>query len=69
MAPEIHAVFKDPSVSYNPFEADIFALGVIFFCLVFGKLPFEYATPQNPIYSLITKNEMEEFWKTHNSQV
>ena len=53
MAPEIHSLLKDPSKPYDTYNADIFALGVTLFALVFGRLPFEFATSDNPNYSHI----------------
>ena len=40
MAPEIQSLVQEPSKPYDPFKADIFALGIILFSLVLGKLPF-----------------------------
>jgi hypothetical protein len=42
-------------------------LGVIFFALVFGHLPFEYALPTNPLFKYIIANEFPAFWTHHNS--
>lgn len=39
MAPETLKDNKDKS-GFNPFQADIFSLGVTFYCLVYGKVPF-----------------------------
>jgi hypothetical protein len=36
-------------------KCDIFALGVIMFALVLGRLPFEYSTKDNKIYKLIAE--------------
>ena len=44
MAPEIHAVLKQEAQPYDARKSDVFALGVVMFCLVLGRLPFEYAT-------------------------
>ena len=53
MAPEIHAVRRDPSKQYDAPKTDIFALGVIAFTLVFGRFPFEHATVQDRLYRLV----------------
>lgn len=42
MAPEIHSNLDSPQL-YDARKSDIFALGVLLFALVLGKLPFEYA--------------------------
>lgn len=36
-------------------KCDIFALGVIMFALVLGRLPFEYSTKDNKIYKFIAE--------------
>lgn len=46
MAPEIHQIAINNQSSealYDMYKCDIFALGVILFTLVMGRLPFEYA--------------------------
>jgi len=48
------------------YKADIFSLGIILFTLVMGRLPFEFAIPENVHYSLISKGDFEQFWKLHN---
>lgn len=47
------------------YKADIFALGVILFTLVLGRLPFEYATPDNSHYGRISTENFSDFWKMH----
>jgi serine/threonine protein kinase len=44
MAPEIHTVFEEGSNGYDGRPADVFALGVLLFSMLFRKLPFEFAT-------------------------
>ena len=67
MAPEIHAVRRDPSKGYDAPKTDIFALGVIIFTLVFGRFPFEYATEKDRLYKLIKEKSFELFWTEHKS--
>jgi SNF-related kinase/serine kinase len=52
---------------YNMYKADIFALGVLIFTLVLGRLPFEYAIPTNKHYSLLHTQNYHDFWKMHQS--
>lgn len=47
------------------YKTDIFALGVIFFTLVMGRLPFEFATSDNPYYRCISEGRHEDFWRMH----
>ncbi|KAK9337070.1 kinase-like domain-containing protein [Lipomyces starkeyi] len=42
MAPELNAV---PRVDYSGRAADIWPMGVMLYCLVFGRLPFPYVNP------------------------
>lgn len=44
MAPEIHAVLGQREKMYDARKSDVFALGVVLFGMVMGKLPFERAT-------------------------
>lgn len=67
MAPEILE-----GKPYKGNTTDIFALGVILFCMVTGVMPFfQKATKEDPLYSLIFKNDEKAYWetlhKTHQS--
>ena len=69
MSPEIHSLIKDPSKPYDVFKADIFALAVTLFALVFSRLPFEYATLDNLNYSYIASGKSELFWQVHQEAI
>jgi serine/threonine protein kinase len=69
MAPEIHASREDPNNYYDPKAADVFALGVVLFALVLGRLPFEFALPSDKLYSHIAEGRMKEFWAAHAAAV
>lgn len=56
MAPEIWLG------SYDPTEADLFALGVIFFYMYAGFYPFRIAHPHDPKYLLLAQGKQDEFW-------
>lgn len=40
MAPEIHEALQDHEKYYDARACDVFALGVILFAMVLGRLPF-----------------------------
>ncbi len=69
MAPEIHNIVTDPEAQYDATKADTFALGVILFALVFGKLPFEFGNRSNKIYETIASKEYDKFWITHQNDI
>lgn len=43
----------------------MFALGVVLFALVLGRLPFEFALKDDRHYSLIAESKTEEFKTAH----
>jgi serine/threonine protein kinase len=59
MAPEIHICREDPTLTYDGKAADVFALGVVLFALVLGRLPFEFALPTDKLYSLVSEGKWE----------
>ena len=47
--------------SYDPFQADLFALGVTLFAMVSGYIPFSTARTDDPMYRLIAKKDLLGF--------
>jgi serine/threonine protein kinase len=64
MAPEIHICRQNPT-PYNPLCSDIFALGVILFAVMLGRLPFELAVLENKVFNLLKEGKIAEFWAFH----
>ena len=52
--------------SYYGISNDIFAIGVIMFILVTGKMPFKIAIKDDIHYNLIINNQIEKFWECKN---
>lgn len=67
MAPEIHACKEDASKHYDPKAADMFALGVVLFAIVLGRLPFEFALPSDKLYSHLAESRNKDFWSAHSA--
>mmetsp|Transcript_17832 Transcript_17832/g.20341 ORF Transcript_17832/g.20341 Transcript_17832/m.20341 type:complete len:310 (-) Transcript_17832:218-1147(-) len=51
--------------AYDPYQADLFALGMTLFIMVTEKMPFLAAKVSDPIYKLIIDNNWEGFWEAH----
>lgn len=49
---------------YNGVKADLYALGITLFIMIFGCRPFQKAEMSNPLFSLLLENPAK-FWKTH----
>jgi len=60
MAPEI---LEDKP--FNGAKVDIFALGVLLFCLYSSKLPFIAAKVNDPWFKHIKNQDFETFWELH----
>jgi serine/threonine protein kinase len=56
LAPEILKKF-----AYDGHQADVFALGIVLFCIVYGVQPFKKAAISDPRYKALAKNP-SEFW-------
>lgn len=67
MAPEVHEVLTGGE-PYLGKPADVFSLGVLFFGVVFRKLPFEMALANNRLFSLLS-NCPSSFWASHAASV
>lgn len=65
MAPEIHACREDSSLNYDGKAADMFALGVVLFALVLGRLPFEFGLRSDRLYAMLAEGKTKEFWAAH----
>jgi serine/threonine protein kinase len=59
----------DSSRNYDPKAADVFALGVVLFALVLGRLPFEFAVPEDKIYGMLSSGRAGEFWGVHEASL
>ncbi len=62
MAPEIHACKNDSTLRYDGKSTDVFALGVILFAMVMGRLPFEFAVREDRYYKLLLEESDAGFW-------
>jgi serine/threonine protein kinase len=59
MAPEILA-----RTAANGMVADVFSLGVIFFCCITNKYPFNLARPSDKRYKMIMDKDYKAFWES-----
>ena len=60
MAPELHMRYP-----YSPQGADLFAMGVVIFVMVTGRMPFVKASFDDPHYHKIATMDYAAFWKSH----
>lgn len=47
------------------YKCDIFALGVVLFALLIGRMPFYNATKNDPFYKYIIESDYKQFWEIH----
>ena len=50
-------------------SADVFALGVILFSMIFGQKPFYEASLNDKHYNYIAENQCDEFWNIHQKSM
>lgn len=50
---------------FNPKKADLFAAGIILFCMIAGSMPFNEAAPEDRLYKKLIQGNAEEFWSFH----
>jgi len=62
MAPEILYCAKNRKKEYDAAKADIFALGVVLFSLVFEQYPFERALSSDTNFKYLKKKQFGTFW-------
>ena len=60
LSPEMHL-----RLPYSTQMADLFALGIIIFGMVAGRMPFGEAKHSDRIYRLIQLNDQATFWRAH----
>ena len=58
MAPELNE-----KKVYDGRQVDMFALGVILFIIVRGKLPFKQAVSDDSYYSLLLAGKFDKYWQ------
>ena len=62
--PEIHE-----GRIYSGEQADLFATGVILFCMVTGHMPFVQADQHDRYYLHFYKKDMQSFWQLHERKM
>lgn len=50
---------------YNAQKADLYALGVILFIIVFGTFPLDEAKENDSYFKAMNQNNWDTFWRTH----
>lgn len=63
-APEIERCSKENTL-YDGEKVDVFALGVLLFCLIFQTRPFELADKNDKRYSRIISGRTDKFWSNY----
>lgn len=58
-SPELYNGFE-----YDGAQADLYAVGIILFIMIFGCRPFQTAENDNPLFSILMRNPYQ-FWKSH----
>ena len=58
--PEVHAGYE-----YRGIDVDLFATGIVVFCMVVGHMPFTKAAASDYLYSNFSTNKTKSFWRSH----
>lgn len=52
---------------YNGAAADLFACGIVLFCMSIGHMPFSKAIEEDSMYGSLWKGKPKSFWKHHEN--
>ena len=50
---------------YSGHHVDMFNAGIILFCMIFQRMPFERAINQDPVYKYVVLDNAPAFWNEH----
>ncbi len=65
MAPEVRRTMNSQSMVYIPEKADIFSLGISLFIIMFQKMPFASATPEDSFFEFLLRGDFNGFFVSH----
>lgn len=65
-APEVRST-RYSLAPYDAFKSDIWSLGCVLFCILFGHLPFLSLNEHDIYLTMITTGNWQNFWREHES--
>lgn len=68
IAPEIESTLIDPNAGYQGHLVDIFNSGIILFCMVMKRMPFERAVAEDQFYRCIVCDRADLFWEMQRKE-